>query len=302
MVRRYHYHILHSCTHKLATSCPILSFVPVIFERSNLPNPELWSMRASHPPDARIVGTQTCLLRAISTELTPPSSKAKKRCDQGQPSCERCVRLGKRCSGYRNLTDLIFKDETETVTRRAASAPASEDSTGSSSTLTPITRQPSPDKDEVAKRFFFDHFVTPHHLPFLLDVTPDEFLLKPIMACALAAMANRSRDQTMRERSRQFYVNALTATNAAIRHPRRIREDDTLIAVCLLSCYEVSGWCDGLSTPLIEGSVSRGTLPPPTLHGSSISRAQRRFYGSVDRIKSRRRLERFCFVKSETTL
>lgn len=60
------------------------------------------------------------------------------------------------------------------------------------------------------------------------------------MACALASLANRTNDQQGRERSRQFYVNAITATNAAIRHPRRVREDDTLIAVSLLSCYEVS--------------------------------------------------------------
>lgn len=174
------------------------------------------------------------------SSLCPPISKAKKRCDQGQPSCERCVRLGKRCGGYRDLTDLIFRDETETVAKRASSTAESE---GSASSSTTLTRQPSPDKNELARAFFFYHFVTEHHLPFLLGVTPNEFLLKPIMACALAAMANRNRDQAGQERSRRFYIDALTATNAAIRHPRRIQEDDTLVAVCLLSCYEVRTRC-----------------------------------------------------------
>lgn len=135
------------------------------------------------------------------------------------------------------MNDLIFKDETSTVTRRAASG--TESDTGASSSAA-VTRQPSPDRDEVAQQFFFRHFVTLHHLAFLDRISLNEFLLKPVMACALAAMANRNNDQQGRERSRQYYVGAITATNAAIRHPLRVKEDDTLIAVCLLSCYEVS--------------------------------------------------------------
>lgn len=126
------------------------------------------------------------------------------------------------------------------MARRAASA--SSDAGATSSPSTTLSRQSSPpDPDELAQQFFFRQFVTPGHLGFLANVAIDEFLLQPVMACALAAMANRSNDQQGRERSRQYYVDAITATNAAIRHPRRAREDETLIAVCLLSCYEVSG-------------------------------------------------------------
>ena len=59
----------------------------------------------------------------IKPPLTNPSqsSKAKKRCDQGNPRCERCTRLGKPCGGYRDLNDLIFKDETSSTARRAGS-------------------------------------------------------------------------------------------------------------------------------------------------------------------------------------
>lgn len=199
-----------------------------------------WYTKGSHRLDARTAGTQEFLRRDINLKLTEHLSKAKKRCDQGLPSCERCVRLGKRCGGYRDLTDLIFINETSSVARRTCSTPLSESSRRSPTSLPPLTRQPSPSKDELAKQFFSDHFVTPHHLPFLLGVPLNDFLLKPVMACALAAMANREKCQGGRERSRRFYVDALTATNAAIRDSRRIKEDDTLIAVCLLSCYEVS--------------------------------------------------------------
>ena len=63
--------------------------------------------------------------------------------------------------------------------------------------------------------------------------------MKPIMACALAALANRDDDSRGRERARRYYVEAITATNTALRHPRRVKEDNTLISVCLLSIFEV---------------------------------------------------------------
>ncbi|KAK5126023.1 hypothetical protein LTR85_011378 [Meristemomyces frigidus] len=45
--------------------------------------------------------------------------KAKKRCTLEQPSCERCVKLGKPCSGYRDTTQLQIQDETEAVQLKA---------------------------------------------------------------------------------------------------------------------------------------------------------------------------------------
>ena len=160
--------------------------------------------------------------------------KAKKRCDQELPACSRCVRLGKACGGYRDLSELIFKNETPRVARRASSQ--SETSTGPSSSG---TRQTTPEIEISAKAFFYREFVTPGHLQFLEGITPDEFLMKPIMACALAGMANRDNDTRGRELARRYYVDAITATNAALRHPRKVKEDNTLIAVCLLSVFEV---------------------------------------------------------------
>ena len=99
----------------------------------------------------------------------------------------------------------------------------------------------SPTEIEIAgKMFFFEQFVTAGHLSFLEGVLPDDILLKPIMACSLMARANREDDESGRELARQYYVEAITATNAALRHPRRAKEDNTLISVCLLSIFEVS--------------------------------------------------------------
>ena len=59
------------------------------------------------------------------------------------------------------------------------------------------------------------------------------------MACAMAAMANRENDTRAKETARRYYVEAITATNAALRHPRRVKEDNTIVAVSLLAVFEV---------------------------------------------------------------
>ena len=162
---------------------------------------------------------------------------AKKACDQARPACERCIRRRIVCSGYRDLGDLIFKHQTADV-RRRASAPASTVAGSSSALSTP--RFSTPETESIAKSFFFDQFVTPNKFAYLRGTSPDDFLLTPMMACAVEAKANRENDDKGRELARRYYVEALTATNIALRHPRRCKVDNTLIAVCLLSTFEVS--------------------------------------------------------------
>lgn len=161
--------------------------------------------------------------------------KMKKNCDQKLPACSRCVRMDKACGGYRNISDLMFKNETESVTRRAS---AQSDPGPSLSSCTPA-RQSTPDIQTSSKHFFFEHIVSDSHLAFLNGTPPDDFLLKPIMACALAAMANRDDSDDGRALARLHYVDAITATNYALRHPQRVKEDNTLVAVWLLSLFEV---------------------------------------------------------------
>lgn len=37
------------------------------------------------------------------------------QCDLGRPECERCLRVGKRCPGYRDETSLLFRNEDATT-------------------------------------------------------------------------------------------------------------------------------------------------------------------------------------------
>lgn len=132
------------------------------------------------------------------------------------------------------MSDLMFKNETANVTRKASLQ--GELDVSSSSSGAPV----SSEVEAAGKKFFFDQFITPYYLSFLGDVILDDYLLNPIMACSLMARANRDNDESGRELARQYYVEAITATNAALRHPQRAKEDNTVISVCLLSIFEVS--------------------------------------------------------------
>ncbi|KAK0254432.1 hypothetical protein B0A54_13059 [Friedmanniomyces endolithicus] len=117
----------------------------------------------------------------------------------------------------------------------------------------------------------------------LEGITPDDFLLKPIVACGLAALANRENDTDGLEVARRYYIDAIAATNTALRQPRRVKEDTTLIAVALLGCFERLAW-ESSSSMLswkhhVEGATQllrlrgRGQLRTPS--GRAIFREMR---------------------------
>ena len=143
--------------------------------------------------------------------------------------------MGKTCGGYRDVSDLLFRDESKIVSQRVS---AINEASSSTPALPP--RQPSPEKETVARTFFFNHFVTPAHLAALEDITLDAFLSKPILACAFAVISNRNNnDAPTQALARRHYGDAIVATNLALRHPQRVKEDNTLIAVFLLGIFEV---------------------------------------------------------------
>ncbi|KAF2725857.1 hypothetical protein K431DRAFT_280584 [Polychaeton citri CBS 116435] len=171
--------------------------------------------------------------------------RAKKSCDRKVPSCDRCSRLGKICGGYRDLSELMFRDQSTEVIRRASTGE------GSSRTTSPLGGSHSPpSQDSAARLFFQERFVTATFLPFLSEGPSDEHLSRSILACAYAAMANGDNEAertTHKQKARTLYVEALSATNALLKHNRRMKEDTTLISVLLLGLFEKLVW-DGVSS------------------------------------------------------
>lgn len=88
------------------------------------------------------------------------------RCDEGRPSCRRCIHRNEVCEGYRDESSLIFRDETDKVIEhlratQAVSPPSSRHSShssarkrsksvGASSTSRGSSSVPGPDADPSA--------------------------------------------------------------------------------------------------------------------------------------------------------
>lgn len=152
----------------------------------------------------------------------------------------------------------MFKDESKSVTERL----------GGTVDSGPRHKQPSPNRETAARQFFLDNFVTSNHLSSLGETTLDDSLTAPILACAFVVMANRNADPQVKEFARYHYVEAIAATNAALRDTQQAKEDSTLIAVALLGIYERCNWQDKTSVDSWTHHV-RGTALVLQMRGRS---------------------------------
>ncbi|RFU24838.1 hypothetical protein B7463_g11496, partial [Scytalidium lignicola] len=67
------------------------------------------------------------------------------KCDQARPGCGQCAKLQKECPGYRNLLDLAFRNESDSVIKKAkARAKFSRETAASQTVIKPqTTKNPS---------------------------------------------------------------------------------------------------------------------------------------------------------------
>uniref|UniRef100_A0A093XAK9 Transcriptional regulatory protein moc3 n=1 Tax=Talaromyces marneffei PM1 TaxID=1077442 RepID=A0A093XAK9_TALMA len=67
----------------------------------------------------------------------------KVKCDQGTPSCQRCIKAHRECPGYRDQLSLLFRDQSSSVARKAKSNTTSVPSPSAVTTVT-ATTSPTP--------------------------------------------------------------------------------------------------------------------------------------------------------------
>ncbi|CRK17375.1 hypothetical protein BN1708_012035 [Verticillium longisporum] len=60
------------------------------------------------------------------------------KCDLGRPSCQRCIKYGTECPGYRNEQDVVFRNETSHTIRRAKTSASKHQSSESPKADEPI--------------------------------------------------------------------------------------------------------------------------------------------------------------------
>ena len=190
----------------------------------------------------------------------------KVKCDELQPSCGRCERAGRTCSGYRTETDLFrsMNKSAEAKVRHRGSlmstaAQANYKSSArdsmvlrSRSTLTPqptIPPQPSTDwiTQAVALLFHDIGFVDPRlrtiglvdYLPVMYNASSSIHLTEGVKAAALLNLANAAKSDHLTVLARKTYGKALMDHRLAMRDSKRAATDETLTAVNMLAYYEV---------------------------------------------------------------
>lgn len=105
-----------------------------------------------------------------------------------------------------------------------------------------------PSSEDQAIGFFLTYYVMkPKLVPrgeldFLPDLLSlpgnDRILQTSVMAAGLACLGNSKQSPKILAKARENYISALSMTNQALRSPRTIRKDSTLLAVIVLGIYE----------------------------------------------------------------
>lgn len=109
--------------------------------------------------------------------------------------------------------------------------------------MSSLPRSIGPKADEIAVSYFLNCFTASGHWDHILNYAAlpnlDPCLTLSIKACGMAAFENIRNVPHGREWSRNMYLKAIGLLNEALREPKRSKSDESLIAVTMLSFFEV---------------------------------------------------------------
>ncbi|KAK7403618.1 hypothetical protein QQX98_010630 [Neonectria punicea] len=111
-----------------------------VSSRSNHALRALHSRRNQDEGDAEIAVPTTCFPSCFPSALP----REPKGCDQREPSCGQCEKRHQTCPGYRNLVDLMFRDESSHVISKAAKTRSRANARKKAPTPGPTSPSPSP--------------------------------------------------------------------------------------------------------------------------------------------------------------
>lgn len=225
-------------------------------------------------------GCQRCRQRKIKACAFPnqfiffgkvPNIAIGGQCDQRRPTCLKCEMRKKPCPGYRSLTELLFRDESQRIKRRFADdvdrhqqpTPPTASTDNHLSAATPVsshchsTDLPPPTFshsicqpiEECAANFFFAYYTTTGP-PFCdtyqawlaqaySEDHPSNVIRAVIQAVGMAAISNVFNAPAMVFQANERYGQALKGTNFALRNPTQATADSTLMAILLLGLFAV---------------------------------------------------------------
>jgi hypothetical protein len=109
--------------------------------------------------------------------------------------------------------------------------------------MSSLPRSIGPKADDLAVSYFLNCFTASGHWDYILNYAAlpslDPCLTLAIKACGMAAFENIRNVPLGREWSRNMYLKAIGLLNEALRDPKRSKSDESLIAVSMLSFFEV---------------------------------------------------------------
>ncbi|KAH7367099.1 hypothetical protein B0T11DRAFT_50364 [Plectosphaerella cucumerina] len=230
------------------------------------------------------------------------------KCDLARPSCQRCIKYGKPCPGYRDEQDLVFRHAAPAALKKsrgarqaarsrettvASSAASTPESTSPASVTQAIDLHSNPATAAVL-RGIKEPWVA-HSIPLLLMCYPIEFLagifkdtsgkndalVSATHLWARTYLASRFHAPQDPRETEQCLSTALSNVATSIRDPSRATSDTTIMAVWLLGMYELQiGGVDGGQNAMTAWNVhsnglsslllTRGTQQFFTAHGRNI--------------------------------
>lgn len=179
-----------------------------------------------------------------------------KQCDQARPLCGQCIRAGRTCSGYRNLSELQFVNQTQNVIgkKRARVSPSILNdglvlSRAQSARSTPesyfICPALSDSLDFQATCYFVRNYYSKGFFDYLPDIinsqgTVGSALMDAVISLGLAGISHtKGNNSSVIIAAKEKYNRAVSATNSAL-CTEEAKADQTLITVMLLGLFEVS--------------------------------------------------------------
>ena len=195
----------------------------------------------------------------------------KVKCDAMRPFCDRCIRAGRVCTGYRTEAQL-FRYVHKPNKAKARPRPVSESDDSSPALSSPaldsarsLTRRrpllspaPSPtiaapisiDWTDQSICLFIAEYVAPsdalqttrgffEYLPTMYSTSSSVHLIKAVEATSLAHLANTSSIDRLKGLARRAYGQALLDLAAAMNSKVRATSDETLATLSILAIYEV---------------------------------------------------------------
>ncbi|KAL7906584.1 hypothetical protein GGI35DRAFT_471110 [Trichoderma velutinum] len=207
--------------------------------------------------------------------------KRKIKCDLQRPRCSQCRRAKETCTGYRDLIDVIFHDETNSTKSKALTriyrdqTEAHANNSIANNNAIPLPFIPY-NFDEQAKSYFVHNYVLIQEgtAGYLSGVA--RLLVRPSLSSALeaamiavgsAGMACKESSPLLDLKARQSYGTAIYYINEAIHNTTKIKENETLAAILVLGLYEMI-MCDSQQSLKAWYNHMFGALAVAHIHGT----------------------------------